>query len=227
MADDHVLFREALLVYMQSKCPDWDVQVCSNVDETLGILKTEHESIDLILLDLRMPGMNGMDGLKQIKKQFPDNRVSILTGVAEENHVHQAIEHGAWAYLPKTLSAKALIKAIELIVNTGHRFIPMDDSGHHPMPSYYDDFQAVNKDHPPTDGEEDQRKTVLQSLTPREKQVLHYLGQGLSNNDIATELNLKPSTVKIHVGKLCKKLQAENRTQAALMCQRYNLDAIP
>lgn len=225
IADDHVLFREALHVYLSSKCPDWDIHLCSNVEETLTILETDANNIDLVLLDLRMPGMNGLEGLKIIRSTYPDLRVSILSGVAEEHHVKQAVEIGADAYLPKTLSAKTLTKAIELIVTTGQRFIPMDKTGLKPMPSYIDDFQVVQtaRDILPQE-DENKRTTFLKTLTKREKQVLHYLGQGLTNNDIAAELQLQPTTIKIYVGKLCKKLEVDNRTQAALLCQQYNLN---
>ena len=153
---------------------------------------------DLALLDLRMPGMNGMEGLKNIKNLYPNQKLAILSGVAEEHHVKKALELGVIAYFPKTLSAKALVKAIEMVVVSGHRFIPMDETGLQLMPSYYDDSRDfTDYQTQPTTTQSEFKSEFLNHLTKREKEVMFYIAQGLPNKEIATEMNLKPATIKV------------------------------
>jgi len=216
LADDHVLFRDALLQFFQSLCPDWNIICTSDFNEAYETLDNKTK-FDLVLLDLRMPGMNGLEGLKKIRDDHPEQPVAILSGVAEEHHVKHAMEMGARAYLPKTLSGKALVKAIEYVVNSNQRFIPMDEKGIRIMPSYYDDHADIKISKTET------HQDILNTLTKREKQVLHYIAQALPNKQIAREMGIEVSTVKLHVGNVCKKLKAENRTQIAIMAHQHGL----
>ena len=216
LADDHVLFRDALMQFFQSLCPGWTIICTSDFNEAYATLENK-TSFDLVLLDLRMPGMNGLDGLQKICDNHPKQPVAILSGVAEEHHVQQAMKIGARAYFPKTLSGKALVKAIEYVVNSGQRFIPMDEKGIKIMPSYYDDHGDI------TAPEKQTSQDILNMLTKREKQVFHYIAQALSNKEIAREMDIEVSTIKLHVGNVCKKLKAENRTQIAIMAHQHGL----
>jgi DNA-binding NarL/FixJ family response regulator len=176
------------------------------------------------MLDLRMPGMDGLKALNTLKTNHSDIPYAIISGVAEEHHIHESMKQGARAFFPKTLSGKALVKAIELVVTSGQRFVPMDETGTKIMPAYFDDFSYIKTEpNIKHDNEFDLSVEMVKKLTKREKQVLHYLAQGLSNKDIAHEMNIEPPTVKLHVGNLCKKMQASNRTQAAIMAHQHNL----
>jgi two-component system, NarL family, nitrate/nitrite response regulator NarL len=222
LADDHVLFRDALIQFIKSLRSSWTVETTSNFDSAYKkLLKKTH--YDLVMLDLRMPGMNGLDGLQKIRDEFPKQYISILSGVAEEHHVKQAMAIGARAYFPKTLSGKALVRAIELIVNSEQKFVPMDETGTRIMPAYFDDFSFITNNEKPLPDNFDDEKRIIQSLTNREKQVLHYLAQGLSNKEIAKDLGIEIATVKLHVSGVCKKLSVANRTQAAIMAHQHNL----
>jgi len=222
LADDHILFRDALIQFIESLCPSWQITTVSNFDCAYGLIE-KGIPYDLVLLDLRMPGMHGLFGLQKIIDTHPNQKTAILSGVAEEHHVQQAMEIGASAYFPKTLSGKALVKAIDLVVQSNHKFIPMDETGLRVMPSYQDDHSDFVGTETSQNGCDDIKNTLLQSLTKREKEVLYYLSQGLPNKEIAREMSIQPATIKLHVGSVCKKLHVANRTQAAIMAHQYGL----
>lgn len=221
LADDHVLFREAIMQFMLSLRPDWKIEISSSFTEAYN--KLENGSLyDLILLDLRMPGMNGTQGLSTLLKHYPKQYTAILSGVAEDHHVHETMAIGSRAYFPKTLSGKVLVRAIELVVS-GQKFIPMDETGQKLMPAYYDDHQDIRNGQDITTSPPSVAETAIALLTPREREVMQYLSQGLTNKDIAHNMDLQVSTIKLHVGNICKKLEVENRTQAAIMAYQYGL----
>jgi len=209
LADDHILFKDALNQFIKALRPTWKLTLCSDLDQAYKFLENDN-SYDLILLDLRMPGMNGLDGLKQIKSTFSDLVIGILSGVAEEQQIKKAINLGAQAYFPKTLSGKSLINAIETLMRTGQPYIPLSPDGTKIMPSYYDD--KYNNDH--------HYHKALLKLTKREKEVLLFLAQGFSNQNIADNMAIQVATVKLHVSGVCKKLKVDNRTQAAIIAHK-------
>ena len=223
LADDHVLFRDALVQFMINIHPEWQVETVSSFHDAQNALGKK--SYDLVLLDLRMPGMDRLSGLRIIRETYPDQKVAIITGVAEDHHVKEAIALGASGYLPKTLSGKTLVHAISLIVKSDHVFVPLDAANEKIMPSYYDDSnntpQKNNADF--TAPDTDPFMANLSKLTAREKEVLTLLSQGLSNKEIARELDVQTPTIKLHVGNLCKKLNVNNRTQAAIMAHQYGI----
>lgn len=212
LADDHMLFREALIQLISTIEPQWKFTTVSNFNKAYETLKNE-KSFDLILLDLRMPGMNSLEGLSKIITSHPNQKTAILSGVAEEHHIKEALRIGACGYFPKTLSIKILIQAIKLVLS-GQKYIAMDQNGKKIMPSYKDDYSNIA---PVT------KKIISYKLTKRESEVLQYLAQGLSNKHIANDLNIQISTVKLHVRGICTKLDVQNRTQAAVAAHQYGL----
>lgn len=216
LADDHVLFRDALTQFIKALRETWEITLCSDFNEAYKFIQNDN-SYDLVLLDLRMPGMNGLTGLEKLKTDFPQQVTAILSGVAEEDQVKQAIKLGAQAYFPKTLSGKALVKAIEAVMTTGRKYIPMTEDGSQIMPSYFDDGAKNKHDY----------SENLATLTRRENEVLLLLAQGKSNKDIAETLDIQVATVKLHVGGVCKKLNVDNRTQAAIIAHKAGLVSTP
>lgn len=222
IADDHILFRDALVQFITALKQEWRVVTAATFDEAIILLK-KGEKFDLVLLDIRMPGMNGLDGLRVMVNEFPDQKTAILSGTAEDHQVRDAMAIGACAYFPKTLQGRVLVSVIELVM-LGERYIPLDESGTKIMPAYFgDNGLQLHKSDEEMAGYNETRERLLASLTKREREVLAYLGQGLSNKEIARVMDLQVATVKLHVGGVCKKLDANNRTQAALIAHQYNL----
>ncbi len=226
LADDHTLFRDALVQYIERAEPEADVTLAKDFYEVVDLMK-ENPNQDLILLDLRMPGMNGMDGFKRVREDYPDVPVALMSGVAETKDVNDAMDLGAVGYFPKTLSGKALLKAIQLVL-TGERFVPLDHETNMIMPSHYDGGSNGNGANGYGGLKETQSNisgSANSNLTPREREVLSYLAEGASNKEIARELDLQVVTVKLHVRGICRKLDAKNRTQAALKARELGIVA--
>lgn len=213
IADDHTLFRDALTQYIKRAEPDSVVNVAKDFEETIELLE-EEGGYELILLDLRMPGMDGIEGLGRLRDKFPKTPVALMSGIAETRDVQKAMEMGAIGYFPKTLSGKALIKGIKKVLG-GEVFIPKDEATNTVLPSYYTNSSAWD--------ETVKRKAEQVNLTPREAEVLVYLSRGASNKEIANALNLQVVTIKLHVRGICRKLNAKNRTQAVVKAQEMGL----
>lgn len=225
LADDHTLFRDALVQYIKRADEYAEVSVAKDLHEARRLMEEDAQQ-DLIVLDLRMPGMNGLQGFKDLNEQYPDVPVALMSGVAEAEDVQAALDMGAVGYFPKTLSGKALLQAIQLVL-AGERFIPIDKNTNQITPSYHDDSQRRMKYAPYTNGVHEQtsdNKNVIDfKLTPRESEVLSYLIHGTSNKEIANALDLQVVTIKLHVRSICQKLDVKNRTQAALKAREHGL----
>lgn len=199
IADDHDLLRDTLVMFLEAQ---GDIQTRSAADLAAAhVLVEQEERFDLILLDLNMPGMNGLDGLKQTIAMKGGQRVALLSGEATKEIAEQALEAGAAGFVPKTLPAKSMINAVKFMA-MGEQYAPLDfmtavdDSAEHPL---------------------------AKKLTSRELQMLKGLTEGKSNKEIARDLDLTEPTVKLHMKTLYRKLGAANRTQAALMAREAGL----
>ena len=217
IADDHTLFRDALVQYIERSDPSSSLSLAKDFHGALEILQRDPHQ-DLVILDLRMPGMDGMSGFEIIKEKFPESRVALMSGVAESEDVQKALDLGAVGYFPKTLSGRALLEAIKHVVSGGS-FVPEGEDSKF-MPSYYSD--------PPLNSENEYSVDIDNTIefTPRESEVLSYLVDGASNKEIARALDLQVVTVKLHVRGVCRKLNAKNRTQAALMAKEMGVTPV-
>lgn len=193
VADDHDLVRETIAMFLQAEGMA-DVVSVASVDEAVKAAD-ESGAFDLVLLDYNMPGMNGLAGLARMKQANDGNPVAILSGSATPAIADRAIAAGAAGFVPKTLGAKSMISAIRFMA-AGEVFVPYG-------------FQ-----------QQAETKTVA-NLTERETDVLRGLCEGKSNKEIA--LDLQEVTIKLHVKTLCRKLDARNRTQAAMIARDRQL----
>ena len=199
IADDHDLLRDTLVLFLEAQ---GDIQTRSAADlpGAHRLIESE-ERFDLILLDLNMPGMGGLDGLKRTLALQGGQRVALLSGEATKQIAEQALEAGAAGFVPKTLPAKSMINAVKFMA-MGEQYAPIDfmtaieDEATHPLAS---------------------------KLTPRELQVLKGLTEGKSNKEIARDLDITEPTIKLHMKTLYRKLDAANRTQAALIAREAGL----
>lgn len=197
LADDHVLVRDALKSYIERLADDATVLAVSSFPEAYSLAQQEVE-VDLVILDLRMPGMNGLEGLTRMRGLRPRTPVVIMSGLARPQDISDALEAGAAGFFPKTLNGAALVSAVRLVL-AGERFVPSTDHA-----NGADGGAAVVENE------------ATSTLTTREREVLDLLTKGLSNKEIARKLELQEVTIKLHVRGICRKLGAKNRTQAAL-----------
>ena len=199
VADDHDLFLEMLEPFLSMQ-DGFVVETCGSLTEACAKIRVE-KAYDLVLLDYSMPGMNGLSGLEEALEATAGKPVAIMSGTANKAIAQQAVDMGAIGFLPKTMSAKSLVNAIRFM-SMGETYIPLD----------FINAEDAHAQHP-----------LAQKLTEREFQVLEGLGKGLSNKEIALELDLQEVTVKLHVKTLSRKLEARNRTHAAMIAKEAGL----
>jgi two-component system nitrate/nitrite response regulator NarL len=199
IADDHDLLRDTLVMFLESK-DDIETSAAANLAQAHHLIDAEPR-FDLILLDLNMPGMHGLTGLRKTLHMKQGQRVALLSGDATKDVVEQALEEGAAGFVPKTLPAKSMINAVKFMA-MGEQFVPVD-------------FM--------TGAEDDAVHPIAKKLTPRELQVLKGLTEGKANKQIARDLEISEATIKLHMKTLYRKLEAANRTQAALIAREAGL----
>lgn len=191
IADDHVLLRDMISMFLKQEAIE-DVVVVEDLDSALTVVEKEG-AFDLVLLDYSMDGMNGLNGLAKMRAANGDQPVAILSGTASAAIARDAIDAGAAGFIPKTLGAKSMVSAIRFMI-AGETYVPWE---------FMQQAEA---------------KTVG-NLTERETEVLLGLCEGKSNKEIARDLDLQEVTIKLHVKTLCRKLDAKNRTQAAMIAR--------
>jgi DNA-binding NarL/FixJ family response regulator len=198
LADDHVMIREGLRPFVERIANDTQVLEAGSFPEVLELLKGD--PVDLIILDLKMPGMNGFQGLITLRQCHPHTRCVMLSAMADREHVLEAIRLGADGFIPKQLSGAAMVSALQLVLS-GERFIPaMLVDGNHGSDPGRASHQSANE--------------LIGRLTPRERDILRLLREGHPNKVIANHLDVSEVTVKSHLGNVFRKLGVQNRLQA-------------
>ncbi len=199
LADDHELVRDTISSYLERE-GSFEVAL-------VGDFKTAAERVeadgpyDLVLLDYNMPGMAGLASLERMKALNQERPVALISGTADRSVAQSALDAGAAGFLPKTMAAKSLLNAVRFMI-AGEQFAPVK-------------FM--------TEVPEDEKHPLQDALSDREFQVLEGLCRGLSNKEIARELELQEVTIKLHVKTLCRKLEARNRTHAAMIAKEQGL----
>lgn len=199
VADDHDLVRDTIALFLQNE-GGIDVTVAATLDEAL-VRIDEVGSFDLVLLDYGMPGMDGLAGLKRAIAANQDKPVALMSGVASRTVAEDALAAGAAGFVPKTLGAKSMVNALRFMAS-GEQYAPV---------KWMTEMEA-EATHPLAD-----------KLSAREMQVLEGLCDGKANKEIARDLDLQEVTVKLHVKTLSRKLDARNRTHAAMIARDAKL----
>ncbi len=207
IADDHPLFRDALRLAVQDALSDARIDDAGSLKEAVEVLSSG-DDIDLILLDLKMPGVQGFSGLVLIRSQFPLVPVVVVSGTEDHSVVRRAISLGALGFIPKSASVAQMQQAVNSVLE-GNVWLP----------------DGIDLE---TQGstELDELAQRLKTLTPQQTRVLMMLREGLLNKQIAYELSVSEATVKAHVSAILQKLRVDSRTQAVIAASRIDGDTI-
>jgi DNA-binding NarL/FixJ family response regulator len=203
IADDHPLFRAALTQAVEQSIKQSQLLEANEFPQVMALLKT-NQDVELVFLDLNMPGNDGFYGLTTLRNHYPDIMVIMVSALEEPKVVNKAVELGASAYIPKSASLQNIINAIGQVLN-GETWLPehIDISG---------------QDH--INEEEKLLASKLETLSPSQFKVLQHITNGLLNKQIAYEMQIQETTVKQHVSAILQKLGVHNRTQAGIIFEQ-------
>ncbi|BEP93941.1 response regulator transcription factor [Acidovorax sp. A79] len=204
VADDHPLFRAAVLHVLHERLPQFRTLEAASA-ATLGTALQEHPEVELVLLDLSMPGARGFSSLLHVRGEYPELPVVIISSNDHPRVIRRAQQFGAAGFIPKSAPAEAMGEAIEAVLDGGSWFPPM----------------AAERSE--ADAELAAR---LAQLTPQQFRVLLCLADGLLNKQIAAALGLAENTVKVHVTAILKKLACYSRTQAAVLVKSLEAEGV-
>ena len=210
VVDDHPLFREGLKQVLRELQEGAEVLAEGDAEKGLEVARTR-EDLDLVLLDLTMPGMNGLAAVERFGQEAPGVPVVIVSAHEEPTEVRRAISLGAVGYIPKSTPAGVMVDALRLVLSGGVYVPPLL------LGALQADGRAASREsgeRPAASGEQ---------LTERQVDVLALIAMGKSNKVIARELDLSEKTVKAHITAVFRVLGVINRTQAALEARRRGL----
>jgi two-component system response regulator NreC len=215
IVDDHAILRQALRQLLEH---EQEVEVVGDAANGRdAIATTEKLQPDVVLMDMVMPGLNGLEATRQIRKRFPKTRVLILTGYMEDEQILGALRAGASGYVVKRSDTEELLLGIQAV----HR-------GNTYFSSHISDGDAINQFM--WQAKKEEGKAGYELLTSREREVLQLIAEGYSNQRIAQELYISVKTVEAHKAHIMSKLHARNRTDLiryALRKGLVGLDAPP
>ncbi|MBE2973167.1 response regulator [Priestia megaterium] len=205
IADDHHVVRKGLVFFLQTQ-PDLEiVGEASNGEEALKLATSLQPHI--VLMDLSMPVLDGIEATKELKKQAPHIQVMILTSFSDQDHVIPALEAGASGYQLKESDPDELVAAIRKLMNGENQL--------HPKVTTHLLTRLTKSS--------EKKVNFIDHLTKREKDVLKEIAKGKSNKEIGASLHITEKTVKTHVSNILSKLGVQDRTQAALYAVQHGI----
>ena len=205
VADDHPLLREALSGALEPYFENAQIIQAGSLDDAMAKLN-EFDGVELILLDLNMPGGEYFNGLITLREQYPNIPIGVVSGSDTVEVVAQVMSLGAQGFIPKVSQTREIAQAIVDIIG-GKKWLPE---------GMEEELEKVD----------DELKVLLQrfrELTPKQIQVLSYLRAGLMNKQIAHEMNVTEATIKAHISAILRKLEINTRTQAVLLMDKLQL----
>lgn len=205
VADDHPLFREALSGALEPYFQNAQIIEAGSLDDAVAKLN-QFDGVDLVLLDLNMPGGEYFNGIITLREQFPNIPVGVVSGSDTVEVVAQVMTLGAQGFIPKVTPTREIAQAIMDMI-AGKKWLPEGMEA---------ELETVD----------DELKLLLKrfrELTPKQIQVLSFLRAGLMNKQIAHEMNVTEATIKAHISAILRKLEINTRTQAVLLMDRLQL----
>lgn len=199
IADDHILLADAVAMALAAPPRDYNTRIATTLDQTRSALASGTH-FDLVMLDLKMPGMLGLKSINEVISLAAPTPVVLLSGNADRALVRSAVDNGARGLIPKTLPLKSLVSVVELVLS-GQIFVPVDDLG-------------------------DERKSRVATEAPlseRETGIVRLAAEGRTNKEIASAIGVTEVTVKMHMRAICRKLNARNRAHAVTICKEREL----
>lgn len=217
IVDDHTLFRKGIALYLEDEIEINIKMEAADGSEALSYLKENSSEIDLIIMDLNMPGLSGEEATRIISEKWPEIKILILTSYGSGDKVYQMLNSGASGYLLKNAEPSELVIAIKAVVAGGSYF--GQELATELLTLVNKDFGVENKSEIRSQFNQD----LIEPLTNREIEVLKLLGQGLANSAIGNRLHISDNTVKTHVSNIFQKLNVNSRTQAAFLALEKGL----
>ncbi|MGO4910628.1 LuxR C-terminal-related transcriptional regulator [Pseudorhodobacter sp. W20_MBD10_FR17] len=199
IADDHVLLAESVAAALAAPPRQFRAQIVSTFDETLAALSSGVD-FDLVMLDLKMPGMMGLKSVIKVIETAKPTWVVLLSGNVDQAIVQAAIDNGGRGWVPKTLSLRALVSVVDLVLS-GQIFVPADDR-----------TKSTNSG-----------ASGASSLSEREIGIMQLASEGRTNKEIASAIGASEVTIKMHMRAICRKLNARNRAHAVIISKEWDI----
>lgn len=203
IADDHALFRDGLSLRLEQIVPEAAISQASGYSQVFKILKSDN-NYDILILDVEMQDMPWLESLKQIRELSPRTKIIVVSASEDTRTIRTILNTGVKGYIPKRSEIKVFNNAFKL-VSDGGTYIP---------PNLIDNAPLNN-----ISG----HNSGIKTLTNRQSQVLDLIAQGKSNKQIAYDMGVSESTVKLHINALLRSLHVNNRTQAVITAQKIGL----
>ncbi|MCX7193689.1 MAG: response regulator transcription factor [Proteobacteria bacterium] len=209
LADDHALFRDGMRYVLQQLSGMLDILETDNFQDCLKIAG-QHPDLDLVLLDLHMPGSDGPKSVSYFHQRYPQLPVVVVSGEEALANMEKAMNYGAAGFISKSSSAQTMLDALKLVLSGGVYLPP--EILRQPV------AEAADKRSLHTNG---------YGLTPRQMEVLQHLCAGMSNKEIASHIHLAEGTVKIHVAAVYQTLKVNSRLEAVRAAEHLGLVGVP
>ena len=203
IVDDHPLFRDALKQTLTSAFPGIVIAEAGTLEAVSDTLASDRD-FDLVLLDLKMPGVQGFSGLVFLRAQYPAVPIVVISASEEPHIIRRALDLGASGFIPKSASAETMRRALAVLLDGG---------------IWTPEIAAVETS---PDSKADRLARRLATLTPQQVRVLMMLREGLLNKQIAHQLGVSEATIKAHVSAILQKLDVDSRTQAVIAASRID-----
>jgi DNA-binding NarL/FixJ family response regulator len=208
IVDDHPLFRDALRQALSSSLDQIEISEAGSIEELHGILDRDGD-VDLVLLDLTMPDVQGLSGLLQLRSQYASVPVVIVSANNDPTVIRKCLDYGALGFVPKSEPVERIRQAVQTVI-AGGIWTPAS-------------FDATA----PSNANDRDLAARLSLLTPQQLKVLGMLGEGLLNKQIAYKLGVSEATIKAHVSAILQKLGVDSRTQAVIAINRAGIGNWP